>query len=134
MSVGSCWRNGAFIRRTAGGLGELTIDNGGGSDAAVSLVSTSTRRPTVTVYVRGRSAFTVTGIRDGGYNFYVAAGTDWDPRARLFTSSCSFERFDDVARFVTTSNQFTTYRITLTPVVDGTATTSEVDPDSFPAP
>lgn len=113
------------------GLGELTISNGGTADATVGLVAGG-GAPVVTVYVGQGGSYTLRHIADGTYTIYVTSGADWDAGARLFSRGCQFQQFDQTMDFTTTSSQYTTYTITLTPVADGNATESGVDPGSFP--
>jgi hypothetical protein len=127
--------NGQFVRQgSRTGRGELTIDNGGGRDAVITLAVG--KRPTFAVYVRKGAKHTVTGIRDGAYHVFFTSGTDWDRKARAFGRDCSFDRFDDSMKFETTQTatqiEWSTWTITLQPVVGGNAATSEVDPDDFP--
>lgn len=128
--------NGQLVRpgsRT--GRGQLTVDNGGNWDAVVTLAVD--KRPAVSVYVRANAKHTVDGIRDGSYLVYYTTGTDWDAKARGFTRGCAFAQFNDSFEFVTTRTatqvQWDKWTITLQPVSGGTARTSDVDPDEFPA-
>jgi hypothetical protein len=128
--------NGQLVRpgsRT--GRGQLTVDNGGNWDAVVTLAVD--KRPAVSVYVRSNAKHTVDGIRDGSYLVYYTTGTDWDAKARGFTRGCAFAQFDDSFEFATTRTatqvQWDKWTITLQPVSGGTARTSDVDPDEFPA-
>lgn len=127
--------NGTFVR--AGGLsgrGELRIDNGTEKDAVVSLVRGG--RPAFSVYVRGTSRVTVSGVPDGTYALYYAFGTDWDRRAKAFTRHCGFRRFDREATFETTYDTTAIYHtiqeLGLQPTANGNATTSDVAPQDFP--
>jgi hypothetical protein len=128
--------NGSFVRPgIRSGKGELTIDNGSDEDTLVTLAVGG--RPSISVYVHTHARTKVTGIRDGAYQLYFTTGADWDPRARAFTRDCGFERFDDTFKFTTTRSatqiQWTTWSVSLEPVVGGTARTSDVDPSSFPS-
>ena len=127
--------NGQFVRQgSRTGRGELTVDNGGGRDAVITLAVG--KRPAFAVYVRKGAKHTVTGIQDGTYHVFFTSGTDWDHKARAFGRDCSFDRFDDSMKFETTQTatqtEWSTWTITLQPVVGGNAPTSEVDPDDFP--
>jgi hypothetical protein len=113
------------------GLGELTITNGGDTDATVGLVA-GQGAPLVTVYVDHGATYTLHHVPDGTYTIYVTNGDDWDAGARLFSRDCQFQQFDQTVDFTTTSSEYTTYTITLTPVADGNATESDVDPGAFP--
>jgi hypothetical protein len=113
------------------GLGELTITNSGDTDATVALVK-GQGAPLVTVYMGHGGGYTLHHVPDGTYTVYVTSGDDWDAGARLFSRDCDFQQFDQTMDFRTTSTQYTTYTITLTPVAGGDATLSEVDPGVFP--
>ncbi|MFF4649160.1 hypothetical protein [Streptomyces sp. NPDC001380] len=128
---------GSYVRSgSRTGRGSLTIENGGGRDAVVSLARGG--RTVHSVYVRRGSTFKVRGVRDGTYAVYFTSGRDWDGSARRFTRDCGFSRFDDTMRFatVTTATQirWTTWRLTLQPVAGGNARTTGLDARSFPTP
>jgi hypothetical protein len=95
-------------------------------------VPTSGKKPTLTVYVRSKAKFTATGVADGTYRIYSATGQDWNASKKGFTRGCGFTKFDDTFKFTTTSTSSTIWQITLTPVANGNASTSSVDPDAFP--
>jgi hypothetical protein len=129
-------RTGQLVRAgSRTGRGELKVDNGGNRDAVVTLAVG--KRPVVSVYVRKGSKHTVGGVRDGTYRVYYTTGVDWDGKARVFTRGCAFARFDDTLKFTTTQSatrvEWVTWTITLQPVSGGTARTSDVAPDDFPA-
>jgi len=127
-------KNGTFIKRSSsGGLGHLKIVNGA-DDTTISLVPTKGKKPKplFTVYVRGGGSFTAKGIRDGTYRVYTASGEDWNKSAKGFTRDCAFSKFDDSFKFTTTSSSSSIWTITLTPVIGGNASTSDVDPNAFP--
>ncbi|GGQ54309.1 hypothetical protein [Couchioplanes azureus] len=126
--------NGTFVKQSrTGGLGHLKIKNGA-SDTTISLVPGKGRkpRPVFTVYVRGGGTYTVKGIQDGTYRIYTASGEDWDAGRKGFTRDCAYSKFDDTFTFTTTSSSTSVWTITLTPVVGGNASTSDVDPSTFP--
>jgi hypothetical protein len=126
-------KTGTFLKRATGGSGHLKIKNGA-DDTTVSLVPAKGKnpKPVLTVYVRGGGTYTATGVRDGTYRVYTASGEDWDKAKKGFTRDCSFSKFDDTFKFTTTSFSASIWTITLTPVVGGNASTSDVDPKSFP--
>jgi hypothetical protein len=131
--------NGTLIKRASpGGLGEMEVDNSGGSvDAVVSLVS-SNKVTATAVYVHAGSLYTVHGIHDGIYQVYVADGSDWETSENLFARNCDFQKFDRTADFATrTSGDTTTYTdydVKITPSDAGNATESKVPPEQFPRP
>jgi hypothetical protein len=124
--------NGTLIRSAEQGLGHLIIENGGDADAVVTLSPSGTKTATVQIYVRGSSTAKVTRIPDGVYRVFMTFGTDWDAAGRLFTRTCAFQRFDRTASFQTTATTYSSNRLSITPVLNGNATVSEVDPDDFP--
>lgn len=120
---------GAFIKKKSGsGSGDLVIENGAG-DTTVSLVPKGAKKPNFTVYVRGKAKHTVKNIKSGTYEVFSAAGEDWDPAKKGFTRDCSFTKFDDEFKF----EPGVIWTITLEQVVGGNASTSDVDPNAFPA-
>ena len=136
QKVGSRLPNGKLV--SAGhlsGRGELTIDNGGSGDAVVTL--SKGRKPAVSVYIRKDKKYTVKGVPDGSYAVFFTGGADWDGKARAFGRKCAFQRFEDSLKFSTTrvgdQTLYQTWRITLQPVVGGSARTADVDPSEFPS-
>ncbi|MFI5496134.1 hypothetical protein [Actinoplanes sp. NPDC051859] len=127
-------KSGTFVVRSGGGgLGHLKIKNGA-ADTAVSLVPGKGKKPkpVLTVYVRSGGTYTATGIADGTYRIYTASGKDWNASRKGFTRNCTYSKFDDTFAFTTTSTSSSIWTITLTPVVGGNASTSNVDPNAFP--
>jgi hypothetical protein len=120
---------GTFVKKKSGrGSGDLVIENGSG-DTTVSLVPKGSKKPNFTVYVRGKAKHTVKNIKSGNYEVFAAAGEDWDTGKKGFTRDCSFTKFDDEFKF----EPGVIWTITLTQVVGGNASTSDVDPGTFPA-
>ena len=113
---------------------ELEIQNGGSSDAVVTL--TKGDKPDISVYVRRGRTYTVKGVPDGSYAVFFSGGGGWDDDARAFGRNCTFSRFADPLKFRTTRDArgiyWQNFRITLQPVIGGTARTDDVDPDDFP--
>jgi len=118
--------------RTYSGEGSLTITNGGDTDATLGIVPDNGNTPMVTVYVGHGATYRLNGIPDGVYQIYMTSGDDWDAGARLFARNCDFQRFDDTLDYTTTDFEATLYQITITPVVNGNASVSSVDPNAFP--
>lgn len=131
--------NGTLIKRASpSGLGEMKVDNSGGSaDAVVSLVS-SNGVTAAAVYVRARSSATVHGIHDGAYQVYVTDGSDWETPENLFARNCDFQKFNQSVDFRTkisgNTTGYTFYDVKITPTVNGNATESKVPPARFPSP
>jgi hypothetical protein len=122
-------KNGTFVKKgPGGGRGVLEIKNGAG-DTTVSLVGKDVKKPVFTVYVRGGGNFTVKNIKPGKYEIYTASGEDWDAGKKGFTRKCGFSKFDDKFDYDSSGSGWT---ITLQEVIGGNASTSDVDPGSFP--
>jgi hypothetical protein len=125
--------NGSFIKKaTKHGIGKLKIKNGGG-DTTISLVPAKGKKtPVFTVYVRAKKSYTVTRVSAGTYLIYYASGAGWNPSRKGFTSTCEFSKFDDTFLF-SGYPIIDTWQITMTPVLGGNASTSDVDPNAFPS-
>lgn len=121
------------------GHGELSIDNGTDNDALAKLISTVTNKSIFTVYVAANSSYTIKNISDESYKLIFSLGKNWDNTNKIFTSDTSFEVFDDKFYFATTKTiegdyehtRYTTFSVTLNPVIGGAAETSTVDPSEF---
>ncbi|GIH67201.1 hypothetical protein [Microbispora siamensis] len=118
-----------------GGRSSLTVQNGGAQDGVVTLVRGG--RKAVSFYVRKRSSTKVANIKDGTYRVYFTTGVDYDRSSRAFSRNCGFSKFDDPLTFRTLYSgggvSWKDWTLTLDAVFGGNATTSEVDPDAFPA-
>ncbi|AUY52298.1 hypothetical protein [Streptomyces sp. CB01881] len=124
--------NGTLVREgRLNGSGVLNVDNGGSSDAVVSLAQNG--KSIHSVYVGKGKKASIEGVEDGTYDVYFAGGVDWDPSLKAFTQSCDFSKFDDTMAFET-GRTYTSWSITLQPTVGGNAKTSDVDEDKFPEP
>ncbi|MGX6603511.1 hypothetical protein ACWKSP_15415 [Micromonosporaceae bacterium Da 78-11] len=122
--------NGSYLTRTTGGSGQFKVDNSNRVDTVISLVKVGAKKPAVAVYLRGQKKVTTGRVKDGTYQLFVSSGADWD--GKRFTRNCQFSRFDSTFKFTTTSRQYTIWEFSLKPTLGGNATSSEVDPDSFP--
>lgn len=122
--------NGSYLKRTTGGLGQLKVDNGNSVDTVVNLVKVGSKKPAVSVYIRGKKKVTTGRIKDGTYQVFISSGADWD--GKRFSRNCQFSKFDDNFKFTTTSRQYTIWELSLKVAFGGNASSSEVDPDAFP--
>jgi len=125
---------GTVLKRLPGHLqgdGTLEIDNGTSQDAVAKLITGGTS--VYTVYIKANSNYTIKYISDGTYWLAFTQGTNWDSNTKKFTRNNSFSSFQDTFDFETTATQYTTYSITLNPVVGGTARTDTVNGDQFSA-
>lgn len=128
--------NGALVHDgSRSGLGRLTVKNGTGTDAVVTL-SRGTRTA-FSVYVRKGSEATVRSVNSGSYTVYFTTGEDWNGPKSSFTRECRFEKFDDKATFRTVrvagGTQYTVLTFSLNKVIGGNASTSAVPPAEFPS-
>ncbi|HWS38978.1 MAG TPA: hypothetical protein VN408_40335, partial [Actinoplanes sp.] len=122
--------NATYLKRVTGGSGELKVDNGNAGDVVIKLVKSGSKKPSVTVYIRGKKKVTTGRIKDGTYQVFVSSGTDWD--GKRFTRNCGFTKFDSSFKFTTTSRQYTIWQLSLKTVLGGNATSTPVNPEAFP--
>lgn len=119
------------------GMGELTVSNGGNTDALVKLVSTSDRRLKRITYVRAGSEITVSGIASGSYYLRFTTGTDWDNGHRRFRRDRANSQFDNQLEFVEdsslTGTRYSQFSVTLHPVMYGNARTHGITDAEFDA-
>lgn len=123
--------NGTYLIRTTGGSGQLKVDNGNNVDTVINLVKVGAKKPAVSVYIRGKKKVTTGRIKDGTYQVFMSTGADFD--GKRFTRNCQFSKFDSNFKFTTTSRQYTIWELSLKVRVGGNASSSDVDPDSFPS-
>ncbi|MEV7024628.1 hypothetical protein [Kitasatospora sp. NPDC093558] len=124
--------NGTLVRKgRLNGQGVFKVDNGGSSDAVVTLALDG--KAVNSVYVAKGSNASIEGVQDGTYEVYFSGGADWDNDAKAFTQNCRFTKFQDTLAFET-GRTATSWSITLKPVVGGNAKTEDVDQQNFPQP
>jgi len=111
--------------------GELAVENGTSADAVV-ILTTLEKEPVISAYIRSNELFTLKGIQEGTYRVYFSMGSEWDGTQLQFTQNVKYERFEDILEFKITASSYTTYKITLHPVVGGTAATEYLDSNEFP--
>ena len=116
-----------------GGANTVTIENRGGLDGIVAFAQGS-QRPLMSVYVRKKSEFTISGMVDGSYDVYFTLGQDWDARYRTFTRFCSFLKSDNKANLTSSATQYTIGTLTFgLPAGSKQGSRSTViDPEDFP--
>ncbi len=137
-------QNGTFIASIPSvGRGELHIKNGTESDAVVKMVSTYNKNSIFSVYIKAKSAFSIQDISDGNYVLYFHLGNDWNTESKVFRVNPHYAKFDDSfsyttsvtqsdeGRYISTHTAYSTYTITLNPVVAGNARTSSIDKSEF---
>lgn len=121
------------------GLGQLEINNGTNLDAIAKLVIPSANRSVFTVYIRANSIYRISNVSDGSYRLFFSLGNDWDKNMRAFTVNSSYEVFEENFDFTTTRyregsyirSRYSTFRVTLNPVIGGRAKTDEIGATEF---
>jgi hypothetical protein len=134
--------NGTVLKEASSyldGLGILKITNGTADDSVVKLVTSKTGRLVYFAYIAANSEFTINNISDGNYRLLFSSGKDWD--GSMFTREQGYSSFGDAFDFITTKysdeeyehTKYSTFEVTLNPVIGGTATTNKIDPNTFGA-
>lgn len=121
------------------GLGKLQIKNGTSLDAIAKLVNTTINKSVYTVYVKANSTYTISEVKDGNYKLFFNLGNDWDTEIKAFTVNSGFEVFEDPFDFTTREyeegdyirTKYSTFEVTLNPVIGGTAETENVNVTEF---
>ena len=115
------------------GEGELTIDNtAGSSDVVSSLTYQNSKTTLLAVFIRKGESYTINNIIDGTYDLFVLSGEEWDPITKQFYSNVGRIKFEDSLPYTTSNTDFTIWRVTLYPVIDGNAKTKPISQDDFP--
>jgi len=113
------------------GLGQLEINNGTSLDAIAKLVNISTNKSIFTVYVKANSVYSINKISDGNYKLLFNLGNDWDKEIKAFAINSSYEVFEESFDFTTSDSYYSTFSVTLNPVVGGQAKTEKINPTEF---
>jgi hypothetical protein len=125
--------------RPLDGHGNLEIDNGTANDAVIKVVDGQTNRSIEVCYVTSESKVSIDRIPDGVFSVFFATGVDFDSAVGGFTREKRFSKFVDPLNFTTDvrstassiTTQYTIFTLTLHPVVNGNARTSDVSEDEF---
>jgi len=127
--------NGTYTKKSVhSGQGKLKITNNAATDAVISLAPQGSAAALFTVYVRGGGTFTISGVKDGTYEIFEAAGVDWDASTNGFSRDCVFQRFDKPTTFKTTGGSSTQWSVSLAPAPGfDQSSLSPVDPGQFPS-
>jgi len=121
------------------GLGELKIKNGTNLDAIAKLVNTATNKSILTLYIKANSTYNITKVANGNYKLFFNLGNDWDTDIKAFTVNSSYEVFEDDFNFIIRKytegdyirTQYSTFEVTLNPVIGGQAETKNVSVAEF---
>lgn len=134
--------NGTILSRNSfvlDGYGILKISNGTNHDAIAKLINSNSNKSIIVVYIKAKSVYTIKDIADGNYKLAFNLGNNWDEVNKKFISNNSYDIFEDSFYYKTTVYQdsqyehtrYTTFEVTLNPVIDGEAKTNEIDPNTF---
>ncbi|MFH1712786.1 MAG: hypothetical protein ABH896_01175 [Candidatus Jacksonbacteria bacterium] len=121
------------------GLGELQIKNGTSLDAIAKLVNTTINKSIFTVYIKANSTYTLSKVKNGNYKLFFNLGNDWDTEIKAFTVNSSYEVFEDLFDFTIKEyeegdyirTKYSSFEVTLNPVIGGTAETKNVNVAEF---
>ena len=121
------------------GLGELKIKNGTSLDAIAKLVNIATNKSVLTVYVKANSTYNINKVKDGNYKLFFNLGNDWDTEIKAFSVNSGYEVFEDLFDFITREyeegdyirTKYSTFEVTLNPVIGGQAETENVSAVEF---
>ena len=121
------------------GLGELKIKNGTSLDAIGKLVSMVSNKSVFTVYIKANSTYNISKVTDGNYKLFFNLGNDWDTDIKAFNVNSSYEVFEDDFNFTTAEyvegdyirTRYSTFEVTLNPVIGGHAETENVSAIEF---
>lgn len=132
LTPGNSLPNGTVFKKRSAylqGEGELQISNGTSYDALAKLIRDGAS--VLTVYIKANNIYTMKNISDGTYWLAFAQGMDWNTTTLKFNRNAQASVFDETFDFETTATRFTSWEVTLNPVVGGTAQSSDVDQSQF---
>jgi hypothetical protein len=117
------------------GRGTLKVTNGTNYDAVVRLAEESSKNTRRLVYVRAKSKLKIEGIGECQCLLQFSLGRDWDKNTGKFLRDKSYSQFDDLLEFRETRTnagiEWKTFEVTLHPVIDGNAQTTQIDESDF---
>lgn len=130
--------NGLILKRIASnfkGFGSLEIKNGTDQDSIAKLVRLGQQQSSISIYIKAGNVATIKNISNGTYELLFSSGNDFDILNNTFKKCQSYEKFEDSFVFSTTNYddgiEYNSYRVTLYPVVGGSAETFKMNGDSF---
>lgn len=121
------------------GLGKLQIKNGTSLDAIAKLVNATIDKSVFTVYIKANSTYMIDKVKDGNYKLFFNLGNDWDTELKAFAVNSGYKVFKDLFDFTTREykegdyihTKYSTFEVTLNPVVGGNAETENVNVVEF---
>ena len=99
-------------------------------------MDTVTNKSVYTVYVKANSVLNVSEISDGKFKLYFNLGNDWNKELIAFNVNSGYEVFEENFEFTTDDSgseytEYSTFSVTLNPVVGGQARTDSVSAVEF---
>lgn len=128
-----------FHTALAEGHGRLKIVNGTRLHAIAKLVDPKQEKSVHTVLIRSNQQAAVANIPDGAYRLLFALGKGWSQDRQRFYEANSFAEFQRRLVFTTSERQqgdtiyeyHSEMEVTLHPVVEGTAKTTNISEAEF---
>ena len=108
----------------------LKIQTSRGASYLVKLVSAYSRKPVMTVFVRGGNTVS-TEAPLGAYEIKYASGEKWYGYKHLFGPDAGYSKAESLFTFENTGYQYTGYTITLYRVANGNLRTSTINRSQF---
>lgn len=105
----------------------LIVENGLSTDGVV-IVATSAQKPILAFYIRSDDKYTFDGIPAGTFRIFFSTGEKWLVSANHFSQNTHYQMFEETLEF---TNGYD-WRITLHPVLGGTASAEEIEEVDFP--
>lgn len=105
----------------------LIVENGLSSDGVV-IVAASAQKPVLAFYIRGNDKYTMEGIPTGNFHIFFSTGEKWLVSANHFSQNAHYQMFEETLEFISGYD----WRITLHPVLGGTASAEDVEELEFP--
>lgn len=121
-----------------GGFGDLRIVNGTDVDAVAVLIEAVPALPRRAIYIRASEIGRITQIPAGVYRLQFQLGSSWPRGGSAFCQVRGTSEFDRPLRFeereADDAVEYSTFKVTLHPVPEGTATTHSIPASAFQLP
>ena len=115
---------------TAERIAPFTIETSYGANYLVKLVSASTDKTVMTIFIKGGRTVSTT-VPLGTYTVKYASGKEWYGYNHLFGKETNYSKADTTFTFENTGSQISGYTITLYNVTNGNLSTSRLSPSQF---
>jgi len=113
---------GTFMKDTQrDGLGRITIINDNNKMDALAVLTDLTKKPLISVYIRGGESFNISNIKDGSYDLYFKLGNQWNQDNSKFSENEARYKLGEPLQFTTKETwdgtQYSTWTISLAEAV-----------------